>query len=325
MNYNDNDPVCSLTKRVHWNVTVPAGAAGLRLDQAVPRLCTGLSRTQSRKIIDIGGVHVAGRRVRSCSRSVKEGEEIAVYCDGLPLVPFTLNADAILYHDTDIIALNKPAGIDTQPTPSRFQGTLYAALTELLIDPFRRHLEPSIGMVQRLDRDTSGVILFSISPRAHKPLTTAITTHAIGKTYLALVAGVVPPGTYEIKSLLARSHRDNCVRSISKGGKEAVTRYHRLAACDSCSLVAVTPITGRMHQIRVHLSEAGFPLLGDTRYGGPGQLGEMVISRHMLHAQQLEFLHPLTRQPLAITAPLAEDFQMLLNYYNLTDYSEVLC
>ncbi|MDO9079346.1 MAG: RluA family pseudouridine synthase [Desulfuromonadales bacterium] len=316
---NNDDPVLALTKRMHWNIAVPTEDAGLRLDQTLPRHCTGLSRTQARKIIDIGGVHVAGRRVRSCSRSVKGGEEIAVYCDGLPLDPFALSADAILYRDADIIALNKPAGIDTQPTPSRFQGTLYAALSEHLIDPFRRHLEPSIGMVQRLDRDTSGVILFSISPRAHKPLTAAITTHALRKTYLALVAGVVPPGVHEIKSLLARSHRDNCVRSISKGGKEAVTHYHSLAACDTCSLVEVTPITGRMHQIRVHLSEAGFPLLGDTRYGGPKQLGEISVPRHMLHAKSLDFLHPLTRQPLLITAPLAVDFQLLLNHFHLNN------
>ena len=325
MNTNHDDSALSLTKRVHWNITVPGADAGLRLDQALPRHCAGLSRTQARKIIDIGGVHVAGRRVRSCSRSLKGGEEIAVYYDGLSLDPFALSAAAILYRDADIIALNKPAGIDTQPTPSRFQGTLYAALSEYLIDPFRRHIEPSIGMVQRLDRETSGVILFSISPRAHKPLTTAITNHTLRKSYLALVAGVVPPGVHEIKSLLARSHRDNCVRSISKGGKEAVTHYHCLAVCDTCSLVEVTPITGRMHQIRVHLSEAGFPLLGDTRYGGPGQLGELSISRHMLHAKQLEFLHPLTRQPLVITAPLADDFQALLNYFKLTDCQEVLC
>lgn len=317
MNYDDT--VNSLTKRVHWNITVPVEDAGLRLDQTLPRHCVGLSRTQARKIIDIGGVHVGGRRVRSCSRSVKGGEEIAVYCDGLSLDPFSLNAGAILYRDADIIALNKPAGIDTQPTPSRFQGTLYAALSEFLIDPFRCHLEPSIGMVQRLDRDTSGVILFSISPRTHKPLTAAITSHALRKTYLALVAGVVPPGEHEIKSLLARSHRDNCVRSVAKGGKEAVTHYHSLAACATCSLVEVTPITGRMHQIRVHLAEAGFPLLGDTRYGGPKQLGEISVPRHMLHAMSLDFLHPLTRQPLLITAPLAVDFQLLLNHFHLNN------
>lgn len=316
---NNDDPFHSLTKRSHWHITVPEEDTGLRLDQTLPRHCAGLSRTQARKVIDIGGVHVAGRRVRSCSRSVKGGEEIAVYYDGLPLDPFTLNAEAILYRDADIIALNKPAGIDTQPTPSRFQGTLYAALSELLIDPFRRHLEPSIGMVQRLDRDTSGVILFSISPRAHKPLTAAITSHGLRKTYLALVAGVVPPGEHEIKSLLARSHRDNCVRSIAKGGKEAVTRYRCLASCVTCSLIEVTPITGRMHQIRVHLSEAGFPLLGDTRYGGPKQLGEISVNRHMLHAKSLDFLHPLTRQPLLITAPLAVDFQWLLSHFHLNN------
>jgi 23S rRNA pseudouridine1911/1915/1917 synthase len=312
------DDVNSLTKRIHWNFTVPAADAGLRLDQALPRQCSGLSRTQARKIIDIGGVHVSGRRVRSCSRSVKGGEMIAVYCDGLSLDPYTITAAAVLYRDADIIALNKPAGIETQPTPARYQGTLYAALSEFLSDPFRPQLAPSIGMIQRLDRDTSGVILFSISPRAHKPLTADITARSLHKTYLALVAGVVPPGKHEIKSLLARSHRDNCVRSIARGGKEAVTHYHCLASSANCSLVQVIPVTGRMHQIRVHLSEAGFPLLGDRRYGGPQQLGDMTISRHMLHAQSLDFLHPLTRQALLIMAPLADDFQRLLNHYHLT-------
>jgi 23S rRNA pseudouridine1911/1915/1917 synthase len=315
---NSTDGFSPLTKRMHWNFIVPADDAGLRLDQVLPRQCSGLSRTQARKIIDIGGVHVSGRRVRSCSRSVKGGEDIAVYCDGLSLAPYTISADAILYRDADIIVLNKPAGLETQPTPARYQGTLYAALSEFLVDPFRPQLQPSIGMVQRLDRDTSGVILFSISPRAHKPLTTAITTHALHKTYLALVAGVVPPGEHEITSLLARSHRDNCVRSIPRGGKEAVTQYRRIAVSETCSLVEVTPITGRMHQIRVHLSEAGFPLLGDTRYGGPPQFGNMMIPRHMLHAQNLGLMHPLTRQPLQLTAPLAADFQMLVNHYHLT-------
>ena len=306
-----------LTTRIHWNFTVAAEDAGLRLDQLLPKHCTGLSRTQARKIIDIGGVHVAGRRVRSCSRSVKGGEGIAVYCDGLPLEPFVVTAANILYRDDDIIALFKPAGVETQPTPARYQGTLYAALSLFLADPFRPQQQPSIGMVQRLDRDTSGVILFSISPRAHKPLTTAITARTLQKTYLALVAGVVPAGEHEIRSLLARSHRDNCVRSVERGGKEAVTHYRLLDAFDAFSLIEVTPVTGRMHQIRAHLSEAGFPLLGDKRYNGPQQLGDIHFPRHMLHALSLEFLHPLTQNSLRITAPLPADFQELLDRFHL--------
>lgn len=314
----------SLTTRIHWNYTVSVDDAGLRLDQSLPRQCSGLSRSQARKIIDVGGVHVSGRRVRSCSRSVKCGEEITVYCDGLPLDPFSLSAADILYHDADIIALNKPAGIETQPTPARYQGTLYAALSLFLTDPFRPQLQPSIGMVQRLDRDTSGVILFSISPRAHKPLTTAITARLLQKTYLALVAGVVPAGEHEIRSLLARSHRDNCVRSVERGGKEAVTLYRLLAASDTFSLLEVKPVTGRMHQIRAHLSEAGFPLLGDKRYNGPQQLGDIPVRRHMLHAQRLEFLHPLAPKSMSISAPLPDDFQALLDRFHLAgDHSAI--
>lgn len=301
---------------------VPAADAGLRLDQSLPRQCSGLSRTQARKIIDIGGVHISGRRVRSCSRSVKCGEKIEVYCDGLPLDPYSITAADILYRDDAVIVLNKRAGIETQPTPARFQGTLYAALSVFLLDPFRPQLQPSIGMIQRLDRETSGVILFSTNPKAHKPLTAAITSRTLHKTYLALVAGSVPPGEHEISSLLARSHRDNSVRSIAKGGQEAITQYRLLAATATVSLVEVTPITGRMHQIRVHLSEAGFPLLGDKRYGGPQQLGAVSIHRHMLHARSLDFLHPLSHCPLSITAPLPADFQTLIDHFNLTDYNE---
>lgn len=319
----------SLTTRIHWNFTVPLADVGLRLDQALPKQCTGLSRTQARKIIDIGGVHISGRRVRSCSRSVKGGEAITVYCDGLPLEPYSICSADILYRDDDIIVLNKPSGVETQPTPARYQGTLYAALSLLLADPFRPQLQPSIGMIQRLDRETSGVILFSISPKAHKPLTTAITARALHKTYLALVSGFVPPGEHEVKSLLARSHRDNCVRSVVKGGQEAVTKYHCLAANSLLSLVEVTPVTGRMHQIRVHLAEAGFPLLGDKRYGGRQSLGDMPIHRHMLHALRLDFLHPLAQRVMEITAPLPADFQILIDNFHLTDHqrerSEDLC
>lgn len=310
--------ISTLTKRRHWKVVVPSADAGLRLDQLLPRLCAGLSRTQSRKVIDIGGVHISGRRVRSCSRSVKCGEEVEVYCDGLPMEPFTLTDVDILYRDADIIALNKPAGIETQPTPARFQGTLYAALTGLLTDPFRPQLSPSIGMVQRLDRETSGVILFSISQRAHKPLTAAITAHKLHKTYHALVAGVVSPGEHEVISLLGRSHRDNSVRSIAKGGKEAITRYRCISSTSSCSLVEVTPVTGRMHQIRVHLSEAGFPLLGDLRYGGPQQIDDLFVPRHMLHAASVALQHPVSQDSLVITAPYPDDFHLLVNNYHLS-------
>lgn len=315
-----DDGFFSLTTRIHWKIIVPALDAGMRLDQLLPRQCSGLSRTQARKIIDIGGVHISGRRVRSCSRSVKCGEEITVYFDGLPLDSYSISNGEILYRDDDIIALNKPAGIETQPTPARYQGTLYAALSLLLMDPYRPQLQPSIGMIQRLDRETSGVILFSISSKAHKPLTMAITLRTLHKTYLALVSGVVPPGEQEVRSLLARCHRDNCVRSVDKGGQEAVTQYRCLVSSSAFSLVEVTPITGRMHQIRVHLSEAGFPLLGDKRYGGMQQFGDITISRHMLHARSLDFNHPITQRSMMITAPIPADFQILIDNFHLTDY-----
>lgn len=318
MSSQENSP---LKRRRHWKVVVPLADSGLRLDQILPQLCENLSRTQARKIIDIGGVHISGRRVRSCSRSVKGGEEVEVYCDGLPLEGFTLKESDILLRDAYIIALNKPAGIETQPTPARYQGTLYAALCGFLIDPFRPQLSPTIGMVQRLDRDTSGVILFSISQKAHKPLTATIAAHKLLKTYHAIVAGVVPPGEHEVRSFLGRSHRDNSVRSIARGGKEAVTRYRCISSTNTCSLVEVTPVTGRMHQIRVHLSEAGFPLLGDVRYGGPQQIGDVIVPRHMLHASSISLHHPVTHDSLLISAPYPDDFQFQVNNHQLSSCS----
>lgn len=296
----------------------------MRLDQVLPRLCPGLSRTQGRRVIDIGGVHLCGRRVRSASRTVKTGETLHVYCDGLPLEPYRIAEAAILYRDRDIVVLDKPAGIETQPTPARYQGTLYAALRELLLDPFRPHLEPSIGMMQRLDRDTSGVILFSISPRAHKPMTAAITSRGVHKRYLALVLGNVPPGEQEICSLLARCHRDNRVRTVARGGQEAVTRYRLMRTFDNVSLVEVEPVTGRMHQIRAHLSEAGFPLLGDLRYDGPEWISEQHIPRHMLHASRLDLLHPVTHHPLQIESSVPADFQLVMNQL-ANESIEVIC
>lgn len=313
-----NDLLPVLTKRTNWNIVIPVEDAGLRLDQSLPRQCSGLSRTLARKIIDIGGVHISGRRVRSCSRTVKCGETISVYFDGLPLELYSISKADILYRDEDIIVLNKPAGVETQPTPARYQGTLYSALSLFLTDPFRPQLSPSIGMIQRLDRETSGVILFSISPKAHKPLTNAITSRLFHKKYLALVSGSVPPGEHTITSLLARSHRDNCVRSVVKGGDEATTHYRLISSTPELSLVEVTPVTGRMHQIRVHLAESGFPLLGDKRYGGPLQLGEISILRHMLHASSLNFQHPTRQEDIIISAPLPIDFQSLIDRCKLT-------
>lgn len=292
-----------------YRFTVGESQSGLRLDLFLSAVLDDIARGLVKRLIELGGVHVDGRRIRRCSLPVSVGQRIELYVDGLPLEPFQLDPTRILFQDRYLLAIDKPAGVATQPTPARYQGTLYAALLQYLGTTGRG----SLGMVQRLDRDTSGVIVFSIHPRAHKGLTAVFTEHRVVKRYLALTSGVPPQCTGEIRSMLARRHATNRMVSVEHGGKLAVTRYRTVASFADAALLEVEIPTGRSHQIRVHLAEAGHPLLGDPAYGGPTEFRGMPIGRQMLHASELQFEHPVGRTPLRLVAPLAGDFQALLD------------
>lgn len=291
-----------------YRFVVPADQAGVRLDLFLATAVDG-GRGLIKRLIDLGGIHVDGRRIRRCSLPVVAGQRIELHVDGLPLEPFQLDPARILFRDRYLLAIDKPAGIATQPTPARYQGTLYAALQHFL----GAAGEASIGMVQRLDRDTSGAMVFSIHPRAHKGLTAVFSEHRVVKRYLALVAGRVRDSAGEIRSLLARRRATNRMVSVERGGKSAVTRYRVLMARDEVSLVEVEIPTGRSHQIRVHFAEAGHPLLGDRAYGGPTVVEDLTIGRQMLHASELGFDHPVSGARLELQAPLPEDFRSIMN------------
>jgi 23S rRNA pseudouridine1911/1915/1917 synthase len=285
---------------------------GLRLDQYLADSAIGLSRTQAKKIIDIGGVHIDGRRARSCSKSIQTGSSVEVYIDKLPLEPYRISENDILFQDKFIIVLNKPALVDTQPTHARFKGTLFEALQWHLKDPFRPHQKAEIGMIQRLDRGTSGVMVFSIHPRAHKEMTRFFVEHEAKKNYLALVHGVPDSNQGEIRSFLARSRKENRVKSVEKGGKEAITRFHVVDSFPEYSLVNVEILTGRSHQIRAHMAESGCPLVGDLRYGGCGQVLGIEILRPLLHSQKLAFRHPVLNHDMVFSVPVHDDMQDIL-------------
>jgi 23S rRNA pseudouridine1911/1915/1917 synthase len=295
----------------NYLLTVAPAEGGLRLDQFLAAHIVELSRGQAKRIIDLGGAHVAGRRVRQCSLTVRAGERIEVFFDALPLQPFVLESADLLFRDPYIIALNKPAGIPVQPTPARYKGTVYAALEVFLYNPFRPLDRPSLGMVQRLDQETSGVMVFSIHPRAHKALTASFVGREVTKEYRALLQGA-PPAEGEIRSLLARSRRTGRVQSVVAGGKEAVTRYRILQQFDGAALAAVQILTGRSHQIRAHMAEAGHPLLGDRLYGGAQNCQGQVVGRTMLHAWQLSLTHPVSGEHLVLQAPLPADLEKVL-------------
>lgn len=293
-----------------FRLQVGQEAAGQRLDQFLSQAVTGLSRTRARKIVDIGGVHLDGRRVRTCSQMLALGARVEIYIDGYPLDPFRLNESHILYRDKYLLVLNKPAGIETQPTPARYKGTLYEALLHLLGNG-NGSRKPALGMVQRLDRGTSGLMVFSLHSQAHSGLSRMFLEHRVEKTYLALVATVLVPPGGEIRSLLARKHKTNKMVSVAHGGKLAITRYQTRLSSDRGALVEIELLTGRSHQIRAHLSEAGSPLLGDCFYGGAAQHLGIRLERPMLHACSLGFVHPVTQQKLNFTLPLPADMQQV--------------
>ncbi|RLB72531.1 MAG: RluA family pseudouridine synthase [Deltaproteobacteria bacterium] len=284
-----------------------------RLDQFLAHSSIELSRSAAKKIIDLGGVHINGRRVRSCSTSIRRGDSVEVYIDHLPLDPYRLIESDILFQDQYIIVINKPALIDTQPTHARFKGTLFEALRWHLKDPFRPQQQAEIGMVQRLDRGTSGLIVFSIHPRAHKEMTRIFLQHEVRKDYLALVHGVPDMNQGEIRSFLARSRRENRVKSVEKGGKEAITRFKIVENLINYSLLDVEILTGRSHQIRAHMAEQNCPLIGDERYGGSSLIAGMNISRPLLHAEKLAFHHPVLNKDMDFVAPVPEDMLHVLN------------
>ena len=295
-----------------WSIhrlSVTEEHAGNRIDQFLAEQIAELSRIRARKIIDIGGVHLNGRRIRTCSKAVRVQDKVEVYLDHQPLTPFRLTPEQILYQDRFLIVLNKPAGVDTQPTHARYKGTLYEALHWYLQQSAAHGSgrKAPVGMLQRLDRGTSGLLLFSIHPRAHKPLSQMFLNQQVDKDYLALVRGLPPHDEGEIVSQLARCRRDNRVRSVDRGGKHAVTRYRVIERFHGYALLKVRLLTGRSHQIRAHLAEQGWPLVGDLRYDGPAGISGRTVGRPLLHAERLALTHPLNQELLDLRVPLPED------------------
>lgn len=288
-------------------VTATAGDHGKRLDLFLAERFPDYSRAFWRRIIDLGGVHGAGRRLRRNSQAVVAGTAFEIYLDGREQELFILQPDHVLFQDPYLIVINKPAGVETQPTPARYQGTLYASLLDYLGRNKAPGRKAEVGMLQRLDRDTSGVLLFSLHPRSHGELARQFRERTIRKTYLALVAGGPTEPQGEYRSLLARERRSNRMKSVSAGGREAITRYQVVERFTDATLLEVEIPTGRSHQIRIHCAEAGHPLLGDRRYGGPDEWLGQPIQRQLLHARSLAFRHPVTREEKSVTAPLPAD------------------
>ncbi len=267
----------------------------------------GLSRRASKALVDAGRVKVDGHVIKRSSHTVKIGSSVQVNYDEAAREDHIDLSERILYEDQWVLAINKPAGLPSQSTRDPERDHALAAVERYLKSKVDGPVK--VALQHRLDVDTSGVLIFGIHRDANKGLTDAFRDRKTQKVYLAVVSAPVPD-TFEVENHLAADSRGYKTRmkSVTSGGDHAKTSFRVLARQGTLSLVEARPATGRMHQIRVHLSEFGAPILGDTFYGGASVNDGFRAPRTLLHAWKLELPHPVERRRLSIEAPWPEDF-----------------
>ena len=288
--------------------------AGSRIDSALADL-SSVSRAQVRRWIDAGGVRIAGKIVRP-SRRLAVGETI----EARPIQPVEMDLSpepiplVVLYEDTDLIVIDKPAGMVVHPAPGHPSGTLVNALLHHCGDlaGIGGVLRP--GIVHRLDRGTSGVLVAAKNDAAHRGLSEQFAEHSIDRIYRTFVRGLPGADTGRIDRAIGRHPRDRKRMSVeSRSGRASITvwRVLRRYPESGTSELEIRPETGRTHQIRVHLAAAGLPLVGDTVYGrARGRDAE--LGRPALHAEHLGFRHPATGERLDFDAALPADLVALV-------------
>lgn len=273
--------------------TIGSEHNGLRLDDAIATLCADISKSEARRIIDRGGCAVNSAMVRVASRSVKSGDtfEIGVMEAGR-FRDLLLPPEALLYSDADLIAVNKPAGINTQRTPYQLKGTLEYWVSEYF--KAQGSNEPA-RVIHRLDRGTSGAMLFPRHRQAAAWLSKRFHDGEVDKRYLALISGRPELENWTVDAPIGKVA--SARYGIVSGGRSAVTEFRLLSSSGELSLVEARPLTGRTHQIRVHLEYGGTPIIGDPTYGN------RAAERMMLHCSEMSLLDAKGRE-LRVRAPL---------------------
>jgi RluA family pseudouridine synthase len=290
----------------------------------LPRaLSQPVSKGKVRKLIVAGAVYLNGRRVRIASKELMPNAQVDVYVDLKKLFEqdgraqdrqFEMTAAHILFEDEYVIAVNKPPGLPTQPTLDEARDNLFVSVKKFLAKR-DRVTEPYLALHHRLDRDTSGVILLAKSKDANAGVAAMFSKHTARKLYYALAA--VPPGRslpeqWTVRNFLGRLPgygKQAKYGAVHSGGDSAQTDFKKVEVAGGAVWLEARPLTGRTHQIRVHLSEDGLPILGDATYGASlrGRLAS-AAPRLMLHAARLTFPHPIHQNEVAIQCPLPEDF-----------------
>lgn len=279
---------------------------GVRIDRILAVRYPDYSRSYFQDLIDEGSVLLNGEPVkkRVCP---EEGDEIEICfraIEGPSLQPEKIPLD-ILYEDEYLLAVNKPAGMVVHPAPGHWSGTFVNALLAHCesLAPGSNPLRP--GIVHRLDKETSGVLLAAKTLQAHQKLIELFSSRSIDKLYLAICCNRPSNGT--ISAPIGRHPVHRKEMAILSDGREAKTEIQLVAFNDKLSLVTAKPFTGRTHQIRVHLKHLGAPVLGDPVYGNDRLNQLFDPPRHLLHAYRLSFDHPITKEPMRLCAPIPED------------------
>ncbi len=283
-----------------------------RLDAFLASSLDGLTRSQATRLIESGEVAVDGRAV-SKSYKLAGGEDIAVTLpepEPVEAVPQDIPLD-VVYEDADVIVVNKPSGMVVHPAPGHLDGTLVNALLYHCagtLSGIGGALRP--GIVHRIDRDTSGLIIAAKNDAAHQYLSAQLADHTLARTYECIVVGALREDRGTVDAPIARHPTDRKRMAVVAGGREAVTHWEVIARYPGYTHVRCRLETGRTHQIRVHMAYIGHPILGDTVYGAkkevPGLTGQC------LHAVGLRFLHPRTHEVVELSCPLPEEFTRML-------------
>jgi 23S rRNA pseudouridine1911/1915/1917 synthase len=289
-------------------------AVGERLDLVVARL-TGHSRTQAATWIATGRVTVDGRAERASFRAegpVRVVVEIPVP-PGREVVPEEIPL-RVVYEDEDLVVVDKPAGMVVHPAPGNWSGTLVNALLGRGQGLAAGGGPERAGLVHRLDKETSGLLVVAKTDRAHRALSAALAARRIKRRYACLSWGHLDTDRVTVDKPLARDPNDRLRMAVRAEGREARTDFVRLARFDAVDLLRAELHTGRTHQIRVHLASIGHPVAGDDTYGGGGgrRLLDLPPKRHFLHAAWLVFIHPVSGATLDLRSPLPDELRTSL-------------
>ncbi|MBN2194999.1 MAG: RluA family pseudouridine synthase [Polyangiaceae bacterium] len=287
--------------------------APIPLDRALRALFPGLSWARARTLATTGKVLVAGTMVTEPRTLVRDGTSIVIFTAARrPATTTRLDASALVHVDADVVVVRKPAGVATVPFEGKERGTLDQLVRALLNRRRREGAGGEVGVVHRLDQDTTGLLVFARNLGAKRHLQHQFRVHSVERCYIALAQGEVPSQTVSTRLVADRGDGRRGSARLPRLGRVATTHVRALERFPDATLVECRLETGRTHQIRIHLAERGHPLLGERVYGRERRPSNLEVPRIMLHAATLGFVHPRTGLPVRFSAPIPEDMADVL-------------